>query len=85
MPDPHPDTIPGDCVNVLRHVWEYLDGRLTDAAAEELRAHIHACPRCFEYQLFQQSYFAAMERLRARAAVPWHVRARVLANLSKTG
>ena len=85
MPETHPELIPDDCMNVLRHVWDYLDGRLTAQAAEDLRDHVRACPRCLEYQLFQQSYLAAMERLRAHTAAPWHVRAKVLASLAKTG
>ncbi|HEX4681689.1 MAG TPA: zf-HC2 domain-containing protein [Gemmatimonadaceae bacterium] len=79
------DKIPDDCRDALRHVWDYLDGRLTPDAAEALRLHIRECSRCFEYQLFQQSYFAAMQRLRVRTGAPWHVRAKVLANLAKAG
>jgi anti-sigma factor (TIGR02949 family) len=79
------DSVPDDCMVVLRHVWDYLDGRLTPDAAESVRHHVRECSRCFEYQLFQQSYFAAMQRLRVRAAAPWHVRAKVLASLAKAG
>jgi anti-sigma factor (TIGR02949 family) len=83
MPDSTIKHIPEDCIAVLRHVWDYLDGRLTAEAAESLRAHMDKCPPCHDYQLFQESYFAAMERLKARQSAPWHVRAKVLAALSK--
>jgi anti-sigma factor (TIGR02949 family) len=72
-------------MDVLRHVWDYLDGQLTPEAAEALRAHVAKCPPCLKYQLFQQSYFAAMERLRVHRSAPWHVRAKVLATLAKAG
>ena len=85
MPETHLEAIPDDCLNVLRHVWDYLDGRLNAEAAEDLREHVRGCPRCSEYQLFQQSYFAAMERLRARTAAPWQVRAKVIATLARAG
>jgi anti-sigma factor (TIGR02949 family) len=83
MPDDNATNIPDDCLAVLRHVWDYLDGRLTEDAAERLRTHLEKCPPCREYQLFQQSYLAAMARLKARQSAPWHVRAKVLAALAK--
>jgi anti-sigma factor (TIGR02949 family) len=83
--DASSDAVPDDCMVVLRHIWDYLDGRLTPDAAESLRLHVRECSHCFEYQLFQQSYLAAMQRLRARPGAPWQVRAKVLANLAKAG
>jgi anti-sigma factor (TIGR02949 family) len=85
MPDTNTKPIPDECMAVLRHVWDYLDGRMTPAAAQALRDHVARCPQCLDYQLFQQSYLVAMQRLRVRNAAPWQVRARVLVTLAKAG
>ncbi|HET9439068.1 MAG TPA: zf-HC2 domain-containing protein [Longimicrobiales bacterium] len=37
------------CRDCLARHSEYLDGRLEDAAAEAMRAHLAVCPRCARY------------------------------------
>lgn len=81
MIDHPPEALPPVCMQVLLHVWDYLDGRLAPEETRSLRAHLDECAPCFEYELFQQSYLEAMSALRVTARAPWHVRAKVLETL----
>lgn len=65
-------------MEVLLHVWDYLDGHLTPAETQSLRAHLDECAQCFEYELFQESYMEAMAALRLKGDPPWQVKAKVL-------
>ena len=73
------------CSQVVLHVWDYLDDRLTPDAMASLRAHIAECPECLEYQLFQQRFLEALGATHIECPAPWHVRARVLDVLSRHG
>ena len=35
-----------DCMKHIEHISEFLDGELDEAACEEIRAHLRACPAC---------------------------------------
>jgi anti-sigma factor RsiW len=42
-----PGTIsPIDCEATVRRLWDYLDGRLTNIAREEVEAHLAICELC---------------------------------------
>lgn len=72
-------------MQVLLHVWDYLDGRLSPEETRSLRAHLDECAQCFEYELFQESYVEAMTSLRITADAPWQVKARVMDMLNSVG
>lgn len=74
-----------ECRQVVLHVWDYLDDRLTSQSTASLRAHIAECPDCLDYQLFQQGFLEALGTLRVERRVPWHVKARVLDLLATHG
>ena len=38
----------GDCTETLKELELFLDGELTPAARDEIRAHLDDCPECFE-------------------------------------
>ena len=35
-----------DCDSVMRQLWDYLDGELTEDRMEAIRAHLAMCSRC---------------------------------------
>lgn len=78
-----PDDLPAECQEVIRNLWDYLDGRLSPDTTARLRAHIAACGPCFAYQQFQSRFLELLTSLRARAGVPEHVRESVLARLDE--
>lgn len=40
-----------ECHDVLRRLWEYLDGELDPATSREVADHLSMCARCYpEYQ-----------------------------------
>ena len=73
------------CSQVVLHVWDYLDDRLTPDATASLRAHIAECRECLDYQLFQQRFLEALGAIRVERCAPWHVKARVLDVLASHG
>jgi anti-sigma factor (TIGR02949 family) len=85
MPETISEAIPTECMQVLLHVWDYLDDQLTPDETSALRAHIAECPQCYDYQLFQESFLEALATLRARRGAPWQLRARVLESLLDAG
>ena len=73
------------CSQVVLHVWDYLDDRLTPDATASLRAHIAECGECRAYHVFQQRFLEAVGALRVERRAPWHVKARVLDLLASQG
>jgi len=44
LPDAAPTAI--DCLTAVRRLWDYLDGRLSVAAHDEVEAHLAVCAKC---------------------------------------
>ena len=74
-----------NCVEVLRHLWDYLDDQLTPAGAERLRAHIASCTQCREYEVFQECFLSAVSKLRAELGAPETLRERLAERLKDQG
>jgi anti-sigma factor (TIGR02949 family) len=75
----NPDTT--DCREAADHLYEFLDGELSPAAAAKVRAHLAACAHCFGLFDFETAYLRFLEaRARARGAPP-HLRQRILEQL----
>ena len=85
MFDAHDEGVPPECVNVLLHVWDYLDGRMAPDAAIVFGAHLAHCARCDRYRRFQQRFLDALSLLRTRPGAPWPVKTRLMASLSDVG
>lgn len=89
MPDTLSEVVPTECMEVVLHLWDYLDNQLTAESTTSLRAHIAVCPECYAYQSFQQDFLEALAGLRrpqrAMQRAPWRVKARVLASLAEAG
>lgn len=73
------------CVDVLQHLWDYLDDQLTPAGAERLRTHIAACTTCQDYEMFQECFLTAVSRIRADLGAPDSLRAKLADKLKGQG
>jgi anti-sigma factor (TIGR02949 family) len=74
-----------NCVEVLRHLWDYLDDQMTPAGAERLRVHIASCETCSRYEVFQESFLAAVSRIRADLGAPDSLRDKLAERLKEQG
>ena len=74
-----------NCVDVLRHLWEYLDDELTPDGNERLRLHIESCPQCKAMEGYQACFLDTMRRLRAHFTAPSELRARLAEKLRSQG
>ena len=73
------------CVEVLRHLWEYLDDEMSPGGAERLRAHIATCAQCREYEGYQACFLDALAKLRTHFAAPDDLRTKLSQKLKGQG
>jgi mycothiol system anti-sigma-R factor len=73
------------CVDVLRHLWDYLDDQMTPSGAERLRAHIAGCAQCQRYEGFQESFLSTVARIRADLGAPDSLRDKLAERLRESG
>ena len=73
------------CVEVLRHLWEYLDDEMSPGGAERLRAHIASCGQCREYEGYQACFLDALATLRTHLSAPDELRSRLSEKLKGQG
>ena len=74
-----------NCIEVLQHLWEYLDDELSPASAERLRAHIAGCAKCREYEAYQSCFLEAAARLKEQFAAPDTLRQKLASKLRGEG
>jgi anti-sigma factor RsiW len=55
-----------DCATAVRRLWDYLDGRLTPIAHDEVEAHLATCQKCPPHFVFAER----MKRSLAGATTP---------------
>lgn len=65
-----------DCADVMRQLFEYLDGEIDAVSQDEIAHHLDGCRSCFSRVEFEK---ALKERVRqsTRGAAPASLRARV--------
>jgi anti-sigma factor (TIGR02949 family) len=73
------------CVDVLRHLWDYLDDEMTTRGAERLKAHIASCATCREYEGYQACFLDALAKLRAGLDAPTELREQLATKLKGQG
>lgn len=59
-----------DCRDVIQQLWEYLDGELPAAEAQEIREHLAECEVCHPQYTFQLRLLNALVRAHAEREVP---------------
>lgn len=77
-----------DCETAVRRLWDFLDGRLSASARDEVEAHLAVCAYCPPHFSFAEE----MRRALATSGVPEladdeqaHLRARVRGVLARLG
>ena len=58
---------------------------MTPAGAARLKAHIEGCTTCREYEVFQESFLAAVSRIRADLGAPESLREKLAEKLKDQG
>ena len=58
------------CVEVLTHLWDYLDEQITPTSAARLEAHIASCAQCRQYEEYQECFLRAMAGLKRELGAP---------------
>lgn len=73
------------CVEVLRHLWDYLDDEITPAGAERLQTHIAGCSTCRQYEGYQACFLETIASLRTNIDAPRELRERLASRLKEQG
>ncbi len=73
------------CSEVIRVLWDYLDGELTAERAEEIRRHLEVCAGCRAVTQFEEEFLRAVRRLLDVPPPGGELRARVVATLRAHG
>lgn len=71
-----------DCRQVIKTLYDYLDGELTDERRNVIRSHLETCSPCLEAFDFEAELKAVIAR-RCREEVPEGLRRRVAQALSQ--
>ena len=66
----------GDCSEAVHVLYHYLDGELTEERRIVIRAHLDACPPCFEAFDFEAELRQVIA-MRCREEVPESLRQRI--------
>jgi len=74
-----------NCVDVLHHLWDYLDDEVTPAGAQRLKAHIESCEQCRAYEGFQAGFLEELAKLRRESDAPTNLREKVAEQLKREG
>ena len=59
-----------DCRSVIRRLWEFLDGELPGAEADEIRQHLAECEACNPQYRFRLRFLNALVRAYAARELP---------------
>ena len=86
----HTHDVPGtgeplDCDAVMRQLWDYLDGELTDERMDAIRAHLALCARCYPQAEFERTFLETLARVRREHSDYVGLRARVIEALRLEG
>lgn len=74
-----------DCETVMRQLWDYLDGELTEDRMAAMREHLALCARCHPQLDFERAFLDTLARVRREPSDPARIRERVLSALEAEG
>ena len=74
-----------DCHDVMRQLWDYLDGELTPGRMEAIRAHLAICKRCYPQYEFERAFLDAVAHAQPDHSNPTRLRERVMNALRADG
>ncbi len=67
-----------DCAEVVRALWEYLDGRASNGVVADIEAHLAWCGGCRAHYAFEERLVKTLAGLRREHSDPERLRAEVL-------
>lgn len=74
-----------DCAEVVRELWEYLDGRASAELVSGIDEHLARCDGCRAHFAFEERLVKTISELRKQHADPVRLREAVLAALRAAG
>lgn len=74
-----------NCDEVMRQLWDYLDGELTRERVEAIEAHLAMCERCLPHAEFERAFLRAVAQVRREPADASGLAARVRQALEAVG
>jgi len=74
-----------DCAEVVRALWEYLDGRAGDELVAGIDAHLAWCDGCRAHFAFEKRLVKSLAGLRRQHSDPERLRGAVLEVLRAAG
>lgn len=74
-----------DCDDVMRQLWDHLDGELTPGREEAIRTHLAVCKRCYPQYDFESAFLQALKAGRRSHSRPDALKTRVLGALRAAG
>lgn len=80
-----PPEKPLDCSEVVRALWEYLDGRASAGQAKAIDEHLAWCEGCRAHFRFEERLIQTISELRKEHSDPARLREEVLAALRAAG
>ena len=75
----------GECADVLRQLWEFLDDELTEERMTDVRAHLNRCAGCFPEYDFERIFLEAVAATGKQRCASARLRERLLEQLREAG
>ena len=69
------------CLKALDHVYEFLNGELTEAEAAEVRLHLELCPPCLQHYAMENAVKRLLNRSCCREQAPPALRIQIVARI----
>lgn len=80
-----PQQPPPECAQVVRQLWEYLDGRVGPESVAAIEEHLAECDGCRAFAAFERRIMKTLSGLRGRHSDVGRLRADVLKVLREAG
>ena len=74
-----------ECEAVVRQLWPYLDGAVSESQRERIVMHLESCMDCTSHFDFAQAFLDAVAAARPHMPVNFALRTRVLKSLTAQG
>lgn len=74
-----------NCEDVMRQLWDYLDGELTPERMQAIEAHLAMCGRCHPQAEFERAFLRAVAQVQREPSDTERLAARVMAVLRAEG
>ncbi len=66
------------CAEAIEKIYEYLDGELTPAVEEGIRAHLGVCRKCYPHFRHEEVFLQFVEQRARIEAAPPELRRRIM-------